>query len=394
VKDIVVVGASLAGLSVARALRQQGYDGRLSIVGAEKHRPYDRPPLSKSFLAGSVQAEELLLESDDEDLAADWRLGATAVTLRPSERAVELADGAQLTADAVVLATGATPVRPFAPGLLGVHTLRTLDDAVALRAELVPGGRLVVVGAGFIGAEVAATAAGLGLDVTVVEAAPVPLAGPLGPQMGAAVAALHAAHGVRLVTGVGVTGLSGTGRVAAVELGDGRSLPADVVVLGVGVRPNVGWLAGSGLDVTDGVRCDSVGTTTIGAVFAVGDCATWFDPALGEHHRLEHWTGARERAAIAVAALLSGGTERRAGRPPYFWSDQYGSTIQVAGHTRGSTSVTVEEGSVTGGQFLAVYRTGDEPVAVLSIGHAKLFMRWRKELALRAAQGPSTALAG
>ena len=388
------MGGSLAGLSAARALRQLGFDGRLSVVGAEWRRPYDRPPLSKAFLAGTAEVADLSLEAAGEDLAADWRLGSTAVALRPSEQTVELADGSRLRADGVVLASGASPVKPFPPGLVGVHTLRTLDDAIALRAELLPGVRIVVVGAGFIGAEVASTANGLGLDVTVVEASPVPLAGPLGREMGAAVGALHTAHGVRLVTGVGVQGLSGTGRVDAVALGDGRSLPADVVVVGVGVRPNVGWLTGSGLDLTNGVLCDSIGATPIREVVAVGDCATWFDPALGGHHRLEHWTGARERAAIAVAGLLSGGTDRRTERPPYFWSDQYGQTIQVAGHTRGFTSVAVEEGSLADGQFLAVYRIGDEPVAVLAIGHPKPFMRWRKLLATRVVQRPSTVPAG
>lgn len=393
-KDIAVVGGSLAGLSVARALRSQGYDGRLSIVAAENRRPYDRPPLSKAFLAGEVLAEDLRLESDGEDLDVHWRIGVAATALRPSERQVELQDGSSLVADALVIATGATPVLPWEPTLAGLHVLRTLDDAEALRAELLPGARLVVVGAGFIGAEVAATASTLGLDVTLVEAAPTPLAGPLGVEMGAAVAALHAAHGVRLLTGVGVTGFSGAGRVSAVELADGRALPADVVVVGVGVRPVTGWLAGSGLDLTNGVRCDSFGATGIPSVYAVGDCATWYDPELGMHHRLEHWTGARERAAITVAGLLSGGTDRRAGRPPYFWSDQYGLTIQVAGHTRGASSVTVEEGSVADGQFLALYRRAGEPVAVLAIGHGKSFMRWRKQLAARATAVPSSALAG
>jgi NADPH-dependent 2,4-dienoyl-CoA reductase/sulfur reductase-like enzyme len=385
-KSIAIVGGSLAGLSTARALRNQGFDGRLVIVGAELHRPYDRPPLSKSFLAGTSTLADIALEAEDENLDADWRFGITATRLDPSGGRLELSDDSLLAADGIVLATGATP-RQLAgtAGLAGVHVLRSLDDAVALRADLTPGARLAVVGAGFIGAEVASTARGLGLDVTVIEAAPTPLAGPLGTEMGAVVSGLHADHGVRLLCGVGVNGLAGTERVTGVQLADGRTIAADVVLVGVGVRPNTEWLIGSGLDTGNGVLCNAYGATEFSPVVAVGDCATWYDPTLGQHHRLEHWTGARERGAIVAATLLSGGTEFKTGRPPYFWSDQYGLTIQLAGHIRGADSVQVEEGSTADREFLAVYRQGSEPVAVLAIGHGKSFMRWRRQLATQTA---------
>ncbi|MFF7132781.1 NAD(P)/FAD-dependent oxidoreductase [Streptomyces sp. NPDC008196] len=385
-RTVAVVGASLAGLSAARSLRKQGYDGRLVVIGDELHRPYDRPPLSKEFLAGSLGETDLALESDEEDLRVEWLLGVRAVGLDGPQRAVRLADGSQVRADGVVIATGAAArTLPGTDGLAGVHTLRTLDDARALRDELARGGRLVVIGGGFIGAEVASTAYALGLDVTVVEAAPTPLAGPLGATMGGIVSALHADHGVRLLCGVGVRGLAGEGRVDTVLLEDGRGIPADIVVVGVGARPCVEWLAGSGLELDDGVRCGADGRTGLPGVVAVGDCASWYDPRAGLHRRVEHWTGARERPDAAVTALLAGGAvEPTTPRPPYFWSDQYGVKIQFAGHAAAADSVTIEEGARDDRNVLAVYRRSGHPVAVLGMNQPRLFMRWRKQLAAAA----------
>ncbi|MFF6978455.1 NAD(P)/FAD-dependent oxidoreductase [Streptomyces sp. NPDC008343] len=382
-RTVAVVGASLAGLSAARSLRKQGYDGRLVVIGDELHRPYDRPPLSKEFLAGTLGETELALETDDEDLRAEWLLGSRAVGLDRTQRTVRLADGHEVRADGVVLATGAAArTLPGSEGLSGVHTLRTLDDARALRDELARGGRLVVIGGGFIGAEVASTAYALGLDVTVVEVAPTPLAGPLGETMGAVVSALHADHGVRLLCGVGVKGLSGETRVDAVLLEDGRSLPADIVVVGVGASPCVQWLDGSGVELDNGVKCGADGRTSLAGVVAVGDCANWYDPRAGFHRRVEHWTGARERPDAAVAALLAGGAVAPGvPRPPYFWSDQYGVKIQFVGHAAGADSVTVEAGATDDRDVLAVYRRAGDPVAVLGMNQPRLFTRWRKHLA-------------
>lgn len=378
-----MVGASLAGLSAARSLRKQGYDGRLVVIGDEPHRPYDRPPLSKEFLAGTVGEAELVLEMDDEDLGAEWLLGVRATGLDRTDRAVQLADGREVRADGIVIATGAAArTLPGSEGLAGVHVLRTLDDARALREELAGGGRLVVIGGGFVGAEVASTAYALGLDVTVVEAAPTPLAGPLGETMGAIVSGLHADHGVRLLCGVGVKGLSGERRVDAVLLEDGRSVPADIVVVGVGARPCVEWLEGSGVELDNGVKCGADGRTSLAGVVAVGDCANWYDPRAGAHRRVEHWTGARERPDAAIATLLSwGATEPGVPRPPYFWSDQYGVKIQFAGHAAGADSVTIEEGTADERNVLAVYRRAGEPVAALGMNQPRLFTRWRKQLA-------------
>lgn len=378
-----MVGASLAGLSAARCLRNQGFDGRLVVIGDESHRPYDRPPLSKEFLAGAIGEADLALETDDEDLQAEWLLGARATGLDGADRAIRLADGREVRADGIVIATGAAArTLPGAEGLAGVHTLRTLDDARALRDELTRGGRLVVIGGGFIGAEVASTAYALGLDVVVIEAAPTPLAGPLGETMGGIVSALHTDHGVRLLCGVGVKGLGGERQVEAVLLEDGRSIPADIVVVGVGARPNVEWLAGSGVALDNGVKCGADGRTSLAGVVAVGDCASWYDPRAGVHRRVEHWTGARERPDAAVATLLSwGAAESGVPRPPYFWSDQYGVKIQFAGHAAGADSVTVEEGAPDSRNVLAVYRRAGHPVAVLGMNQPRLFTRWRKRLA-------------
>ncbi len=378
-----MVGASLAGLSAARSLRKQGYDGRLVVIGDELHRPYDRPPLSKEFLAGTLGEEDLTLEADGEDLSAEWLLGVRATGLDHTARAVRLADGREVHADGFVIATGAAArTFPGSEGLAGVHTLRTLDDARALRDELVRGGRLVVIGGGFIGAEVASTAYALGLEVTVIEAAPTPLAGPLGETMGAVVSALHADHGVRLLCGVGVKGLSGERQVDAVLLEDGRSIPADIVVVGVGARPCVEWLEGSGVVLDNGVKCGADGRTSLAGVVAVGDCASWYDPRAGHHRRVEHWTGARERPEAAIATLLAGGAvEPGVPRPPYFWSDQYGVKIQFAGHATGADSVTIEDGAADDRNVLAVYRRAGNPVAVLGMNQPRLFMRWRKQLA-------------
>ncbi|MGF6884652.1 NADPH-dependent 2,4-dienoyl-CoA reductase/sulfur reductase-like enzyme [Nocardia sp. GAS34] len=381
-RSVAVIGASLAGLSAARALRAQGFTGELTIVGAEHRRPYDRPPLSKQFLAGGIGADDLALEADDEDLQADWLLGVAATDLDPDSRSVGLSDGSRVYAEGFVLATGSRARRwPGTENLSGVHVLRTIEDAVRLRGDLRPGARLVVIGAGFIGGEVASTARRLGLEVSIVEAAPTPLAGPLGPELGAVVANLHADNGTVLHCGVGVAGVTGGDRVTGVELADGRYLPADVVVVGIGGVPNIEWLRGSGLELGNGVLCGLGGATGIPHVVAVGDCAAWLDPVTGTHHRVEHWTGASERPAIAVSTLLAGGHYQGTPvKPPYFWSDQYGSRIQFAGIAQSGDEPTVEAGDPGRSSFLAVYRRAGHPVAVLGVDQVRLFTRWRRQL--------------
>ncbi|GAA4889071.1 NAD(P)/FAD-dependent oxidoreductase [Saccharopolyspora cebuensis] len=385
-QHITVVGASLAGLTAVRALRAQGFEGRVCVLGDEPHQPYDRPPLSKEFLAGTSTEDEIrLTESDDADLDVDWRLGLAARALDTGEQAVELADGTRITTDAVVLATGARARELPTAVPEGVHTLRTLDDARALREELAPGVRLVVIGAGFIGAEVASTAVGLGCEVDVVEAAAVPLQRALGAEMGAVCARLHASNGVRLHTRTGLAELVGDPRVRAVRLSDGRELPADVVVVGIGAQPNTEWLAGSGVPVDDGVRTDASGRTGIPGVVAVGDCANAHREYTAGPLRLEHWTNALHQPPAAVAALL--GSEHAAPAHhavPYFWSHQYGCNIQFAGHRTEDCTVQVEEGDPDHDEFLALYLdSAGDPVGVLALDHARSFGRWRRKLAQR-----------
>ncbi len=381
-RRVVVVGAALAGLSAARALREQGYDGQLVLVGDEQHRPYDRPPLSKAFLTGSADRADLdLLSPADDALDISWRLGVPATGLRTAERTVVLADGHELVADGVVLATGArarTLSGLAAPP--GVHTLRSVEDAVALRDDLARAGSLVVVGAGFIGAEVASSARSLGLSVTVVEATDTPLAGPLGNQLGAVCAALHAEHGVRLLTGTGVARLVGGERVTAVELADGTYLPAEVVVVGVGAQPNVEWLAGSGVEIDGGVLTDAFCATNVPGVVAVGDCASSFDPVLGRHRRIEHWTHALQQPATAAATLLGQRAAPSRAAVPYFWSEQYGRQLQLAGSHQHGDVVTVVEGSTDSRSFVATYERDGRLVAVLGLDGGSAFARWRRTL--------------
>jgi 3-phenylpropionate/trans-cinnamate dioxygenase ferredoxin reductase component len=391
-RTVAVVGGSLAGLSAARALREQGYDGRVVMVGAEDRLPYDRPPLSKEFLAGKVDADDIALTTaGDTDLDLEWRLGEPAVGLDRRGCSVVLASGREVVADGVVVATGARA--RFLPGadLGGVHALRTMDDAVALRRDLVVNSRLVVIGGGFIGAEVASTARDLGVEVTVIESDPVPLGRVLGTELAAVCARLHEDNGVRLVTGAMVTGLAGDGRVRAVHLAGGRTEPADVVVVGVGAVPNVEWLAGSGIEHDHrGVWTDAAGATNVPHVVAAGDCAFSHCAYAGTAVRHEHWTNAVQQPAAAVASLLGRVTAARPAAP-YFWSDQYGSRLQFAGHRQPDDPVEIIEGDPADRRFVAGYRRHGELVAVLAMNQPKLFGRWRRQLSLRHDPAPVTA---
>ncbi|MBT2439546.1 FAD-dependent oxidoreductase [Streptomyces sp. ISL-36] len=378
-RTVTVVGASLAGLYAARELRAQGFDGRLVIVGEEPHRPYDRPPLSKDFLSGRVEEAQLALtdEQEERELAAEWLPATRARGLDVRGRTLLLENGRTLVTDAVVIATGASARRlPGDTGLAGVHTLRTLDDARALRDALGAGTRrVVVVGGGFIGAETASSCASLGHDVTVVEAAPLPLAPQLGPEMAAVCAGLHRRGGTELITGTGVARLHGRATVTGVELTDGRVLPADVVVVGIGAVPNTSWLAGSTLLLSDGVLCDDGCVTALPQVVAVGDVAR-----VGGR-RTEHWTSATEQPAVAVRNLLAGRTVDTSRSLPYFWSDQYGARIQFAGRRREGDTVRVVEGATEEGSFLCLYERDGRTTGVLAVDRPRSFMRARRKLA-------------
>lgn len=382
-QTLAIVGASLAGLSAARAARAQGFTGRLVIIGDEPHRPYDRPPLSKDFLLGAITAEDLFLESDADELQAEWLLGAGAASLDATSRTILLRDGRSVTADGIVIATGAKARQlPILAGLSNVFTLRTLADAQSLAPELVPGSRMAVIGAGFIGAEVASAAASRGMEVTMIDTKAVPFAAQLGTEMGGVVAGLHAANGVELISSAVIEDFySGEGNVTGLRLAGGRYVAADVVVVGIGAEPNTGWLEGSGVELRGGVLCDAMGRTGVPGIVAVGDCASWFDLAAGTHRRVEHWTGALERAALAVEALLDSDATPKPAKPHYFWSDQYGVKLQFAGHSAGYDRVEIEAGDVLTHSCLAVYYRGDVPVAVLGMNQPRLFTKWRRLLA-------------
>jgi NADPH-dependent 2,4-dienoyl-CoA reductase/sulfur reductase-like enzyme len=384
---VVVVGASAGGLATAEALRRLGYGGHVTIVGNEPHLPYDRPPLSKQVLTGELDPGELLLRSpaDIDALELDLRLGETATGIDPEGRSVTLAGGAAVGYDALVVATGVRPRRlAGTEGLRGVHTLRTLEDAVTLKERLRPGRHLVVVGAGFIGAEAAASARGLGLDVTVIEPAAVPLAHALGEEVGRALTRAHRDHGVDLRTGVAVEGvLSRGGQVTGVRLTDGSVVPGQDIVVGIGTHPNTEWLLGSGLLLDDGLVCDEFSAAAPG-VYGVGDVARWHNPLFGKTMRIEHRTNAAEQG-LAVARNLAEPAARRPFAPvPYFWSDQYDTKIQAYGYLRGHEEVVVIDGDLGGRRFIAAYRSGDRVAGIVAVGMPPKTLRaWRAAIATR-----------
>ncbi|HET9691092.1 MAG TPA: FAD-dependent oxidoreductase [Acidimicrobiales bacterium] len=379
----VVVGASLAGLRTVEALRRLGEDGPVTVVGAEAHPPYDRPPLSKRALTALERDPvELTALAVADDLGVEWRLGTAATGLDLERRRVVLGDD-EVPFTRLVIATGASARRlPVFGEHRGVHVLRTLDDAVALRAELRTGPRVAVVGAGFIGLEVASSCRDLGLDVTVVEAARVPLELALGATIGARVAGRHRDAGVRLETGVAVADVIGTGRVEALELGDGRRIAADVVVVGIGVAPATSWLDGSGVDLDDGVRCDSRlrvlrGGRPMPEVVAAGDVARWQHPVTGRPVRVEHWTNAVEQGDAAARTLLGGDAAPPFAPVPYFWSDQLGAKLQMLGTTDPGDEVAVLDDDGTGSRWLAAYGRDGRTVAAVGSSRAAKLMRLR-----------------
>jgi NADPH-dependent 2,4-dienoyl-CoA reductase/sulfur reductase-like enzyme len=379
---VLVVGASAAGLAAAETLRREGYSGEITLVGEEPHPPYDRPPLSKQILAGEWGTERLALRSEEQfaDLGLELRLGVEAIGLDVDAREVRLAGGESVGYDALVIATGVRPRR--LPGE-GAHVLRTLGDAIALRENLGPGKRLVVVGAGFLGAEAAAVARGLGADVTVLEPAPVPLAHAVGAEVGAVLAQAHLDHGVDLRTGVSVTAVAGDG----VQLAGGELVEADEVLVAIGAVPNTEWLEGSGLTIDNGVVCDEYCAAAPG-VYAAGDVARWHNPLFDASMRIEHRTNAAEQGMAAARNLLNADSPKPFAPVPFFWSDQYDMKVQAYGYLRGHEEIAVVEGSLAERRFLTAYRTGDRVAGVLGVGVSpKLIRPWRQAIATRATWG-------
>jgi NADPH-dependent 2,4-dienoyl-CoA reductase/sulfur reductase-like enzyme len=385
---VVVVGASLAGLRAAETLRGEGYTGPLTLIGAETHLPYDRPPLSKKLLAGQLDVERTHLRREAEygDLDLELILGQRATGLDLDVRRVALADGTSVAYDGLVIATGAAPRRlPGQPDLTGVFVLRTLDDSLALRAAFdAEPSRVVVIGAGFIGAEVAATARGKGLDVTMVEALATPLERALGAELGTVFADLHRDQGVDVRLGVGVAAIEGGDRVERVRLSDGSVVGADVVVVGIGVAPVTDWLAGSGLELRDGIVADAGLAAGPPGVFAAGDVVRWRHELLGEEVRLEHWTNAAEQGAAAARNLLAtaaGGDVTPYQAVPFFWSDQYDARIQCLGRPDPGDEVAIVHGSLAERRFVALYGRHGRLRGVLGVSLPKRVMPFRALLA-------------
>lgn len=397
---LVVVGASLAGLRAVEAARKAGFAGGISLIGAEPHPPYDRPPLSKAHLSAEVapgvgfRTPEQLAE-----LGVDLRLGAPATALDPDAREVVVGGADRVGYDALVLATGAT-ARTLPDGRApdggapdGVHVLRTLDDAVRLRAALdARPDHVVVIGAGFIGSEVASAARGRGIATTIVEAARLPLTRSLGPELGVACSALHARNGTVLRTGVGVDRIEGGARVEKVVLADGTVLDADLVVVGIGATPAVDWLEGSGIALDDGVVCDETLASSLPGVYAAGDVARWVNPLFGRSMRLEHWTSAAEQGAAAARNALDPAHAAAYSTVPYFWSDWYGSRIQFVG-VPGADEHRIVTGSAEEGRLVALYREGDRLVGALTLDHPSSTMKYRGLVARAASWDDALAFA-
>ena len=380
-EPVVVVGAGLGGLRLVEELRRAGHEGAVVLVGDEREHPYDRPPLSKEVLRGELVSVPHLRPVDEYDeLDVDLRLGRAVVAVDVPGRAVRLDDGDVLAYDALVLAPGGRPrLLPGSPDLPGLHVLRTHEDALQLRAQVLDHGSLTVVGGGFVGCEVAASARALGAEVDLVELLPGLMVRALGPHVTARLTALHRERGVRLHLRTSVEQVRGEGRAAELVLSDGQVLAAPVVLVALGIVPRTAWLAGSGIELeSDGaIRCDRYGRTSAPAVWAVGDAAAWED-ATGRRRRVEHWMAAVEQAAtVAVNLRAAPGALVPHTGVPYFWTDQYDCALQALGEVAPDTEVEVHP---TGVGLVALHAAGDRLLGVVVVDHPRAVGRARKLL--------------
>lgn len=382
---LTVVGGSLAGLRAIEAAREGGFDGEIVLVGEESVAPYDRPTLSKAFLTSRTNPIEYRsLDHLRDELDVTLLLGRVATGLDAAARIVRT-DAGDVGYDTLLIATGASPRRlPFGHELAGVHTLRTREDADRLRAEVVPGARVVVIGGGFIGSELASSARELGAEVTIVEGAPVPLVRAVGTELGRVFAGLHARNGVPLLCDAAVADLRGEGgQVSSVDLADGRSLPADVVVVGVGAAPATRWLDGSGvaLAADGGILCDENLASTVPNVYAAGDVASWPNGSPSSTIRLENWTNASDQGRRAAINALFPDAAEPFVTVPYFWSDWYGSRIQFVG-TAAAEQMSVVAGDPDGASFVALLRSGDRLAGAAALDEPRKIMKYRRHIAL------------
>ena len=375
---IVIIGGGLAATRTAEQLRRSEYAGPITIVSEEDHLPYDRPPLSKEVLR--AETDDVTLKPaefyDENDITV--LLGTAARTVDTDTKAVALADGSSIGYDELIIATGLVPKRiPSFPDLPGIHVLRSFDESLKIRAEAASARNAIVVGAGFIGCEVAASLRGLGVDVVLVEPQPAPLASVLGEQIGSLVARLHRAEGVDVRCDVGVAEVLGTDKVEKVKLADGTELDADLVVVGIGSNPATGWLEGTGLEVDNGVVCDEVGRASAPHVWAIGDVASWRH-TLGHQVRVEHWSNVADQARVLVPAML-GQDAPGSVSVPYFWSDQYDVKIQCLGEPEATDVVHVVQDD--GRKFLAFYERDGVVAGVVGGGMPGKVMKVRSKIA-------------
>ena len=366
-RPFVIVGASLAGAKAAETLREEGFEGRIVLLGAESERPYERPPLSKDYLRGEAERETIYVHEPSfyDEHRIELRLGETAVGLDPDGREVELSGGERLAYDRLLLTVGAEPRRLDIPGadLDGVHYLRSVESCDAIRARLDRGGSVVVVGAGWIGSETAASARQRGLDVTLIEPMSVPLERVLGPEVGGVYRDVHADHGVQLMLGTGVEAFEGGSTVERVRTSDGRTVDCDFVIVGVGVQPRTELAARAGLAVDDGVVADSTLQTSAAGVFAAGDVARHDHPLHGPI-RIEHWANALHQGPAAARNML--GRDEPYDRVPYFFSDQYDVGMEYSGHAADWDRV-VFRGDPATREFIAFWLKGDRVVAAMNV---------------------------
>jgi len=381
-RTFVTVGAGQTAAVAARALRRRGFDGRILLVGDEPHAPYQRPPLSKEFLSGAQESVDALTLLPEDWLAkndVEVVTGAEVVRVDPATRTVEVNGHPPVLADAVLFATGGRPRTLPVPGPRPdlVHCLRTVEDAQRLRAALTPGRRVVLIGAGFVGLEIAATAIGLGAEVTVLEMAAVPLAHVVGPSMGAVLAGVHRANGVDLRTGAAVSRLRTIEGGVVAEFEAVPALTADLVVVGIGITPNVEVAAAAGLRVDDGIVVDAQGRTSIPNVFAAGDVARRYSQRAGRHVRVEHFDNANKQGAAVANAML--GREGVSDQPNWFWSDQFGHNVQFVG-TASTTGEMVIRGDLDGRDFTAFHLDGGAVCGAFTIDRGEDVMATRELL--------------
>jgi 3-phenylpropionate/trans-cinnamate dioxygenase ferredoxin reductase subunit len=375
---IVVVGASLAGLRTVQGLRRRGSEASVTLIGAESELPYDRPPLSKDLLTGKSEGSRLIEQDALDALDVHPLLGTRAVDLDLDARRVGLHGGGSVPFDVLVIATGSAP--RTLPGLNprpGVHQLRTLEDARAIRAAFERGEQVAVIGGGFIGAEIASSARAIGLDVTIIDPLPALMTRGLGHELGSVFNGIHRDNGVSLRLGASVSEIADDGSVV---LADGSVVPAGVVVVGVGTQPATGWLDGSGLELADGVVCDEfLRATGAEDVYAVGDVARWFNPLYGEAMRTEHWTTAGEQAN-AVASTITG-TPMACSVLPYVWSDQFGRRLQIFGHVRPQDELAFVHGGPSDASFVATSTDADGVLrAAVGVSATKQLLPYRRLL--------------